>query len=105
MSEDQKSGLQLPELTIDQATRVIGGAASILADIINAYVDLAGPHCGDHLLQLRSDLIRNVQNRQPLGLAPEDERAVVQALMVIIEGGFSFIRVVKRDDPDPVPDH
>lgn len=110
MSEHEKTRLQLPELTNHQATRVIGGAANILADMIAAYVEMAGPHCGNRLLQLRHDLIRNVQNREQFGIAAEDERAVVQALMVVIDGGYSSIRFERpnaagTEDGDPGPDN
>ncbi|MFG1332049.1 hypothetical protein V5F41_12455 [Xanthobacter autotrophicus] len=100
----QPPGFRLQPLTPRQVERVFGGTANIVADMVLAYVEAAGPQCGERLLQLRAGLIQGVRNRGPVGLALEEEAAVVETLVTLIEVGFSCIEYTPAPD-DEAPDN
>ena len=84
----QPPGFHLQPLTPRQTGRVIGEFANVLVDMIEAYVEVAGPDCAADLRQMRGNIVDGICNRAPVGLSLEEEPAVIETLVGLVRLAF-----------------
>lgn len=87
-TDRQPQGFHLQPLTPRQTARVIGEFPNILIDMIEAYVEVAGPNCAADLREMRGNILNGIRNRAPVGLSIEEEPAVIETLACLVRMAF-----------------